>query len=146
MFAEYASRCVGEGGMHDTAMLWAPSAGTDTREGRHRLAVLPELGHGPGERGVPHRIMPHFILEYSRTSSRSSTWTALPAAALSRPRDRIFPLENPLPRPSCETYLVADGNPRNGFVHLTLKLGHGHSLDVKKSCGARSSSPHSPSS
>jgi 5-carboxymethyl-2-hydroxymuconate isomerase len=32
---------------------------------------------------------------------------------------------------------VADGDPRNGFVHLTLKLGHGRSIEVRKSAGEK---------
>jgi 5-carboxymethyl-2-hydroxymuconate isomerase len=32
---------------------------------------------------------------------------------------------------------VADGNPGNGFAHLTLKLAHGRSLEVRRSVGEK---------
>lgn len=32
-------------------------------------------------------------------------------------------------------YLVADGHPDNAFIHLTLRIAHGRSLDVRKAAG-----------
>lgn len=83
--------------------------------------------------------MPHFILEYSRNLEPEldvdGLFRKLRTAALSTGifptggiRFRAFP---------CEHYLVADGNPENGFVHLSLKLGHGRSLEVKRNAGER---------
>jgi 5-carboxymethyl-2-hydroxymuconate isomerase len=83
--------------------------------------------------------MPHFILEYSRNLEPEldvdELFVRLRAAAL---ETGIFPPGGIRFRAyPCETYLVADGDPRNGFVHLTLKLGHGRSIEVKKSAGEK---------
>jgi 5-carboxymethyl-2-hydroxymuconate isomerase len=83
--------------------------------------------------------MPHFILEYSRNLEPEldvdRLFSELRAAALETGlfppagiRFRAYP---------CERYLVADGKPENGFVHLTLKLGHGRPLDVRRSAGEK---------
>jgi 5-carboxymethyl-2-hydroxymuconate isomerase len=83
--------------------------------------------------------MPHFTLEYSRNLEpeidvdalfRALRKTALetgvfPPAGI---RFRAYP---------CETYLVADGNPENGFAHLTLELGHGRPLEVRRQVGEK---------
>lgn len=83
--------------------------------------------------------MPHFILEYSRNLEPEldvdALFRTLRSAAL---EIGIFPPGGIRFRSyPCETYLVADGKPENAFVHLTLKLGHGRSLDVKKSAGEK---------
>ena len=83
--------------------------------------------------------MPHFILEYSRNLEPEldvqALFRALRAAAL---ETGIFPPGGIRFRAyPCETYLVADGRPENGFVHLTLKLGHGRTLEVKRSTGEK---------
>jgi 5-carboxymethyl-2-hydroxymuconate isomerase len=83
--------------------------------------------------------MPHFILEYSRNLEPEldvpELFRKLRTAALETGvfppggiRFRAYP---------CETYLVADGKPENAFVHLTLKLGHGRTLDVRRSAGEK---------
>jgi 5-carboxymethyl-2-hydroxymuconate isomerase len=83
--------------------------------------------------------MPHFILEYSRNLEGElrlrALFRELRAAAL---ETGIFPLAGIRFRAhACHSYLIADGNPENAFVHLTLKLGHGRSLDVRRSVGEK---------
>ena len=83
--------------------------------------------------------MPHFILEYSRNLEPeldvADLFRKLRAAALDT---GIFPNAGIRFRAyPCETYLVADGKPENAFVHLTLKLGHGRTLDVRRSAGEK---------
>jgi 5-carboxymethyl-2-hydroxymuconate isomerase len=81
--------------------------------------------------------MPHFILEYSRNLELDvpALFRKLRAAAL---ETGIFPLGGIRFRAiACDDYLVADGKPENAFVHLTLKLGHGRSLEVRRRAGER---------
>jgi 5-carboxymethyl-2-hydroxymuconate isomerase len=83
--------------------------------------------------------MPHFILEYSRNLEGElriqALFRELRAAAL---ETGIFPLAGIRFRAHvCHSYLIADGNPENAFVHLTLKLGHGRPLDVRRSAGEK---------
>ncbi len=81
--------------------------------------------------------MPHFVLEYSQNLEPEidvpGLFRKLHAAALGTGvfppagiRFRAYP---------CAIYLVADGKPENGFVHLTLLLLHGRPLEVRKSVG-----------
>jgi 5-carboxymethyl-2-hydroxymuconate isomerase len=83
--------------------------------------------------------MPHFILEYSRNLEPEldvqALFSRLRAAAL---ETGIFPPGGIRFRAyPCALYLVADGKPENGFVHLTLKLGHGRPLDVRRSAAEK---------
>jgi 5-carboxymethyl-2-hydroxymuconate isomerase len=83
--------------------------------------------------------MPHFILEYSRNLEGElrlqALFRELRAAAL---ETGIFPLAGIRFRAhACHSYLIADGNPENAFVHLTLKLGHGRPLDVRRGVGEK---------
>ncbi len=83
--------------------------------------------------------MPHFILEYSRNLEPAldveGLFQKLRTAAL---ETGIFPPGGIRFRAyACALYLVADGDPQNGFVHLTLKLGHGRPLEVKRSAGEK---------
>jgi 5-carboxymethyl-2-hydroxymuconate isomerase len=83
--------------------------------------------------------MPHFILEYSRNLEDDldldALFRELRAVAL---ETGIFPLAGIRFRAhACESYLVADGNPENAFVHLTLKLGHGRPLEVRRAAGEK---------
>jgi len=83
--------------------------------------------------------MPHFILEYSRNLEPEldvqALFRTLRSAAL---ETGIFPPGGIRFRAyPCEIYLVANGNPENGFVHLTLKLGHGRPIDVRRSAGEK---------
>jgi 5-carboxymethyl-2-hydroxymuconate isomerase len=83
--------------------------------------------------------MPHFILEYSRNLDGEirlqALFRELRAAAL---ETGIFPLAGIRFRAQvCHSYLIADGNPENAFVHLTLKLGQGRSLEVRRAAGEK---------
>ena len=78
--------------------------------------------------------MPHFVLEYSSNLEPElavpELFQKLRSAAL---ETGIFPLGGIRFRAiRCDDYLVADGDPENAFVHLTLKLGHGRPLEVRK--------------
>jgi 5-carboxymethyl-2-hydroxymuconate isomerase len=83
--------------------------------------------------------MPHFIIEYSRNLDGELRFHALfrelRAAAL---ETGIFPLAGIRFRAyACHSYLIADGDPENAFVHLTLKLGHGRSIAVRRAAGEK---------
>jgi 5-carboxymethyl-2-hydroxymuconate isomerase len=78
--------------------------------------------------------VPHFILEYSANLepelSVPELFKKLRATAL---ETGIFPLGGIRFRAlRCDDYLVADGDPENAFVHLTLKIGHGRPLETRK--------------
>jgi 5-carboxymethyl-2-hydroxymuconate isomerase len=79
--------------------------------------------------------MPHFVLEYSANLELdvAELLRKLRSTAL---ETGIFPLGGIRFRAiRCEDYLVGDGDPENAFVHLTLKLGHGRPLEVRKEAG-----------
>jgi 5-carboxymethyl-2-hydroxymuconate isomerase len=79
--------------------------------------------------------MPHFVLEYSANLELDipELFRKLRSTAL---ETGIFPLGGIRFRAiRCDDYLVADGDPENAFVHLTLKLGHGRPLAVRKEAG-----------
>ena len=71
--------------------------------------------------------MPHFIIEYSSNLDDEIKMQGL----MSTLQDTalvtgVFPLGGIRFRAvRCDTYLIADGDPENAFVHMTLKLGHG---------------------
>lgn len=71
--------------------------------------------------------MPHFIIEYSSNLDDEIKMQKL----MSKLHDTaletgVFPLGGIRFRAvRCDTYLIADGDPENAFVHMTLKLGHG---------------------
>lgn len=82
--------------------------------------------------------MAHFIYEYSAN---------LPADALDLPglmekmhdaaaASGIFPLAGMRSRAiRCEDFRVGDGNPENGFVNLSMKVGRGRDLDTRMAIG-----------
>lgn len=79
--------------------------------------------------------MPHFILEYSANLEldlpelfRKLRSTALETGIFQPGGFRFRAIR-------CDDYLVADGDPENAFVHLTLKLGHGRPLKVRREAG-----------
>lgn len=83
--------------------------------------------------------MPHIIIEYSANLDDvikiKRLFSSLQDAAL---ETGIFPLGGIRFRAiRCENYLIADGDPNNAFVHVTLKLGHGREQDVKKDVGEK---------
>jgi len=80
----------------------------------------------------------HFIYEYSAN---------LPAAQLDLPGlmekmhaaaadSGIFPLAGLRSRAlRCEVFRVGDGNPDNGFLNLSMKVGAGRDLDTRMAIG-----------
>lgn len=82
--------------------------------------------------------MAHFIYEYSAN---------LPADVLDLPglmekmhdaaaASGIFPLAGMRSRAiRCEDFRVGDGNPENGFVNLSMKVGRGRDLDTRMAIG-----------
>jgi 5-carboxymethyl-2-hydroxymuconate isomerase len=82
--------------------------------------------------------MAHFIYEYSAN---------LPAELLDMgglmekmhavaAQSGIFPLEGLRSRAiRCEEFRVGDGNPENGFVNLSMKVGHGRDLATRMEIG-----------
>jgi 5-carboxymethyl-2-hydroxymuconate isomerase len=81
--------------------------------------------------------MAHFILEYSANLAPELDVPALFAGLMTTVCETgVFPLGGIRFRAvRCDEYLIADGNPDNSFVHLTVKMGHGRPLDVRKSVG-----------
>ena len=83
--------------------------------------------------------MPHFIIEYSSNLDDEikiqKLMNTLHDAAL---ETGVFPLGGVRFRAiRCEKYLIADGDPANAFVHMTLKLGAGRDLATRKKVGEK---------
>lgn len=78
--------------------------------------------------------MPHLIVEYSSNLEPQMDLDAL----LAKLRDRavgtgVFPLGGIRVRAERrDRYLVADGAPGNGFVHLTARVGHGRDAATRR--------------
>lgn len=82
--------------------------------------------------------MAHFIYEYSAN---------LPAVQLDLPGlmekmhaaaadSGIFPMAGLRSRAlRCEDFRVGDGNPENGFINLSMKVGTGRDLDTRMAIG-----------
>lgn len=82
--------------------------------------------------------MAHFIYEYSAN---------LPADVLNLPglmekmhsaaaASGVFPLAGMRSRAiRCDEFRVGDGNPDNGFVNLSMKVGAGRDLDTRMAIG-----------
>jgi len=82
--------------------------------------------------------MAHFIYEYSAN---------LPADQLDMPglmakmhqaadESGVFPLAGLRSRAMrCEEFRVGDGNPDNGFINLSIKVGRGRDLDTRMGIG-----------
>lgn len=83
--------------------------------------------------------MPHFILEYSSNLDKdldvSSLFEKLHKTTIDLSE---FPTSGIRSRARrCEEYRIAEGNPENAFVHLTMKIGAGRSITVKKTVADR---------
>jgi len=81
--------------------------------------------------------MPHFIIEYSANLDNqldiSNLVRVVHEAAINT---SIFPLKGIRTRAERrESYRIADGHPENTFIHLVAHIGHGRSLEVKKTSG-----------
>lgn len=82
--------------------------------------------------------MAHFIYEYSAN---------LPAELLdmaglmekmhdAAAENGVFPLNGLRSRAiRCEEFRVGDGNPDNGFVNLSMKVGHGRDVETRLAIG-----------
>ncbi|TXH71123.1 MAG: 5-carboxymethyl-2-hydroxymuconate delta-isomerase [Thiothrix sp.] len=79
--------------------------------------------------------MAHFVLEYSDNISNEvlnlqRLFADLHQAAMDT---GIFPLKGIRSRAyACQDYRLADGNPEHMFVHLTVLLGAGRSLEERE--------------
>lgn len=79
--------------------------------------------------------MAHFVLEYSdnipaATIDLPILFTNLHQAAV---ETGLFPLKGIRSRAyACHDYRMADGNPQHVFVHLTVLLGAGRSLEERE--------------
>jgi len=78
--------------------------------------------------------MPHIVIEYSANLAQK---TSLPQL-IERLHETaiatgVFPRGGARTRAiRCDDYRIADGAPDNAFVHVSLRIGHGRSLDVKR--------------
>lgn len=78
--------------------------------------------------------MPHLIVEYSSNLEAQMDLDGL----MTKLRDRavacgVFPLGGIRVRGvRRDRYLVADGAPENGFVHLTARIGHGRDVETRR--------------
>lgn len=79
--------------------------------------------------------MAHFVLEYSdnipvATLDLQTLFANLHQAAV---ETGLFPLKGIRSRAyACHDYRMADGNPQHVFVHLTVLLGAGRSLEERE--------------
>jgi 5-carboxymethyl-2-hydroxymuconate isomerase len=81
--------------------------------------------------------MPHIVIEYSGNLSPHVNWAELArrlhGAASEMPE---LPLSGLRTRArQYDDYVIADGNPEAGFVHVTLRMGHGRSEEAKLRIG-----------
>jgi len=82
--------------------------------------------------------MPHLIVEYSANLEDQLDLDRL----MVKLRDcavasGVFPLGGIRVRGARrDRYLIADGDPDNGFVHVTARIGHGRPLAVRKKVAA----------
>lgn len=78
--------------------------------------------------------MPHLIVEYSSNLEAQMDLDGL----MTKLRDRavasgVFPLGGIRVRGERrDRYVVADGAPENGFVHLTARIGHGRDAETRR--------------
>ena len=78
--------------------------------------------------------MPHVVVEYSagleERLNLDEFIAALHGAAL---QTGVFPIGGLRTRAyACSHCLIADGDPDNAFIHISLKVGHGRDLDTRK--------------
>ena len=81
--------------------------------------------------------MPHITIEYTANLEPELKLTAL-IAALHKVAAGIeaFPVAGLRTRAARrDHYLIADGHADNAFVHLTLRIAHGRTLEVRKAAG-----------
>lgn len=83
--------------------------------------------------------MAHFILEYSANLDGridfSDMFTAFHDYAVA---SGVFPLAGIRSRAiRCTDYRIADGREEYGFVHMTVKMGHGRDLETRREVAAK---------
>jgi len=80
--------------------------------------------------------MPHIRVEYSanlRDIDIPGLLAALHRAAIT---SGVFPPGGTKTRAfRVDEYCIADGHPENGFVHVSVQMGHGRDLDTRKRVG-----------
>lgn len=79
--------------------------------------------------------MPHFILEYSANLDGDLDVAALFKNLHTTAIDLgIFPTSGIRSRAiRCEEYRIAEGDPKNAFIYLTVKIGTGRDIEIRKS-------------
>lgn len=83
--------------------------------------------------------MPHFILEYSSNLDRDldvdALFKNLHTTAIGM---GIFPTSGIRSRAiRCDEYRIAEGDPENTFIYLTVKIGTGRDIEVRKDVADR---------
>lgn len=81
--------------------------------------------------------MPHAIVEYSANLDHDIDIDGLLDTVHQAALDTgVFPIGGLRTRAARRArYHIADGHQNNRFVHVTLKIGHGRSLETKKRAG-----------
>jgi len=81
--------------------------------------------------------MPHFIVEYSANlDTRIDIPNLIQAVHVAAIETGVFPLKGTRTRAvRRELYVIADGHPDNGFIHVTARIGHGRSTAVRQQAG-----------
>lgn len=81
--------------------------------------------------------MPHIVVEYSANlRPRVDLPALLRTLHDTAIATGVFPYGGTRTRAVARTdYLIADGHPDNAFVHVTLRIGHGRTLEVRKAAG-----------
>ena len=78
--------------------------------------------------------MPHFNIEYSRNLEQIVDMAALcNTLRLAGIETGVFPLAGIRVRAfACDFCSIADGDPKHGFIDISVRLRAGRTLDVKK--------------
>ena len=81
--------------------------------------------------------MAHVMIEYSAgLRERLDVPAFLAAVHQAALATGVFPIGGMRTRAcAAEDYRVADGHPDNGFVHVSIKVGHGRDLATRKRAG-----------
>ena len=81
--------------------------------------------------------MPHIVVEYTANlEPQLKVATLLQALHKVAAGIEAFPVAGLRTRAERrDDYLIADGHPDNAFVHLTLRIAHGRTLEVRKAAG-----------
>ena len=82
--------------------------------------------------------MPHFSIEYSANMEAHVDIAALcETLRIAGIETGLFPEAGIRVRAiRCETYAIADGNPQNGFIDISVRLRAGRPLDARKAATA----------